>query len=171
MKTKIGVYLTDDVARLFKRAMKRPGATKSGLVNEALRLFLTPPPEKRSSDEILQHLKRLAKRLRQVHREAEVMSETLALFVRYFLTMPPPLPASERKAAEALGRERYQIFIEQITKRITSESGMIADVLRTIVMTHPHLVAEAAADVRRQGAVGAAHGVSPSERVEGFSHA
>jgi hypothetical protein len=159
MKTKIGVYLTDDVARSFKLAMRRPGATKSGLVNEALRLSLSPPPEKRSSDEILQHLKRLTKRLRQMHRETEVMSETLALFVRYFLTITPPLPASERKAAQALGRERYQIFIEQIAKRVTSEAGMIAD------------VAEAAAQVRRQGAVGAGDGPSPSERVEDFSHA
>ncbi len=42
MKPKIGVYLTNDVAKLLKLAVKRSGATKSDIVNEALARFLDP---------------------------------------------------------------------------------------------------------------------------------
>ena len=154
MKTKIGIYLDADVARSFKIALRQPGATKSKLVNAALRTYLSPPPDPGPGDQVLQHLKRLAKRLRQLHRETEVVSETLALFVRYFLMITPPIQDDERPAAEALGRERYVVFIKEIAKRLASDKGMVADVICTIVRTHPHLVAEVMTEARKADAVG-----------------
>ena len=176
MKTKIGIYLSNDVARRFKVATRRLNATKSGLVNEALCRFFDPPPETDRNDEILRLLKELAKRLRRLQREIDVMTETLALFVRYFLMITPPLPESERTAAEALGRERYEIFVRQIAKRIASDNGLITDVMRSIVETHPYLVAEAVAEARKQNAVGElfpanGHGIQPVERAENLAHA
>jgi hypothetical protein len=53
MKTKIGVYLTRDLARRLKVVMRRHGATKSDLVNEALRQFFDPAPVRDPGDEIL----------------------------------------------------------------------------------------------------------------------
>ena len=154
MKTKIGIYLDLDVARSFKIALRQPGATKSKLVNQALRLYLSPPPEPGPGDQVLRHLKGLAKRLRQLHRETEVVSETLALFVRYFLMITPPIQDDERPAAEVRGRERYVVFIREIAKRLASDKGMVADVICTIVRTHPHLVAEAMTEARRADAIG-----------------
>jgi hypothetical protein len=43
MTLKIGVYLTDDVARRFKVALRRSRTTKSALVNEAIARFPNPP--------------------------------------------------------------------------------------------------------------------------------
>jgi hypothetical protein len=177
MKTKIGVYLTDDVARRLKGATRRRRATKSDLVNEALRRLFDPPaPAQDRSEEILRLVQGLAKRLRRLHRELQVTSETLALFVRYYLMVAPPIQESERRAAEALGRERYAVFIRQIAKRITSDKGMITEVVRTIVMTHPHLVAEAMAEARGQKAIrdmflADGQASRPGECAENPSHA
>ncbi len=155
MKTKIGIYLSADVARHFRIATRRRNATKSDLVNEALRRFFHPPaPEADRSDELLQLMTRLEKRFRRLQRDVLVMSETLALFVRYSLMVTAPIPESERQAAQALGRKRYDVFIREVAKRVASDKGMIADVIRTVVRTHPHLVAEAMAEVRREDAVG-----------------
>jgi hypothetical protein len=171
MKTKIGIYLSADVARRFKVATRRRNATKSGLVNEALRrLFQPPAPEADRGDEILQLLTSLAKRLRRLQRELLVMTETLALFVRYSLMISPPIPESEREAAEALGRKRYEVFIREIAQRVTSDKGMIADVIRTIVRTHPHLVAEAMTEARSENAIGDMF-PSNGHGVGGMSHA
>jgi hypothetical protein len=169
MKTKIGIYLSTDVARRFKIAIRRRSATKSDLVNEALRRFFHPPEADRS-DETLQLMTRLEKRVRRLQREGLVMSETLALFVRYSLMVTAPIPESERQAAEALGRKRYEVFIREVAKRITSDKGMIADVIRTIVTTNPHLVAEAMAEARREDAVGDMF-PSNGHSVGGMSHA
>jgi hypothetical protein len=94
MTLKIGVYLTDDVARRFRLALKRSRMTKSALVNEALARFLSPPAAREPGQEVLQALTALAKRVRRLQREALVISETLALFVRYLLMVTPPIPES-----------------------------------------------------------------------------
>ena len=146
MKRKIGVYLTDDVAKRLRIAARRPGMTKSDIVNEALRRFLDPPPEKEYGEEVLGRLRGLAKRLRQVHRDVEIVAESFALFARYFLMINPPLPQSQQNAAEMLGRQRYEVFVRQIARRVASDRNLISDVMRTIVATHPDWVARPIAD-------------------------
>jgi hypothetical protein len=39
-----------------------------------------------------------------MHREMQVMTETLALFARYVLTVTPPPPEHERHETEVVGR-------------------------------------------------------------------
>ena len=136
MKPKIGVYLTNDVAKLLKLAVKRSGATKSDIVNEALSRLLDPPPEKDPGEEVLRRLDRLAKRIRRIHRDVEIVAETLALHIRQFLMITPPVPKDEQDAAMKLGRERYEVFIAQIAKRVASDSGMVEEIMEKIAETH-----------------------------------
>jgi hypothetical protein len=136
MKPKIGVYLTNDVAKLLKLAVKRSGATKSDIVNEALARFLDPQPEKDPGGEVLLRLDRQAKVLRRIHRDVEIVSETLALHVRQFLMITPPVPKVDQEAAAKLGRERYAVFVAQITKRVASDDGMVAEIMERIAETH-----------------------------------
>jgi hypothetical protein len=173
MKTKIGVYLTKDVARRLKVVMRRHGATKSDIVNEALRqLFDPPPPVRDPSDEILQRVKAMETRLRHTQRNTVIISEMLGLFVRYYLTIALPVPKSEQETAKALGRERYKIFIQQVAKIIASDRGLLPDVIRAFVVTHPDLVASALAEARRQEAGSAgAHAAQAGAPTEGLSHA
>jgi hypothetical protein len=146
MKIKIGIYLDEDVARRFRIAARQPGATKSALVNEALRRSLNPATESRPSGEVLGSLTGLAKRLRQMHREMQVMTETLALFARYFLTVTPPPPEQERHEAELVGRKRYEVLIAEIGRRLASDRNLVSEVIRSIALTDPDLVARAVAE-------------------------
>ena len=137
MKPKLGVYLTSDVARLLKLAVKRSGATKSDIVNHALARYLDPQPEKDPNRAVLQRLDGLAKGIRRLHRDVEIATETLALHIRQFLMITPPVPKSEQPEAEKLGRERYEVFVRQVTKRIASDDAMVADVMQRIAETQP----------------------------------
>lgn len=106
MKTKIGIYLEEDVARRFKVATRQPGVTKSGLVNEALRRLFNQSPEGAPSEEVSRRLTGLAKRLRQMHRELQVTTETLALFVRTCSQSPRPhrnMSGTRRRLSDANG--------------------------------------------------------------------
>ena len=113
-----------------------------------------------------------------MHRETVVISETLALFVRYVLMVTPPVPESERRGTEALGRERYKVFLREIAKRIASDTGLVTDVMRTIMATHPDLAARAMAEaaVRDRSASGLLpfrdhQAGRPCKVGEGVSHA
>ncbi len=146
MTLKIGVYLTDDVARRFSIALRRSGKTKSALVNEALVRLLDPPTASDPGQDELRLLKALLERVRWLQRETTVLTETLAMFIRYFLMLTPPLPEGEREAAQTIGRQRYDVFVREIARRIVSDNGLISDVMRIIVETRPELAARAVAE-------------------------
>ena len=136
MKPKIGVYLTNDAAKRLKLAARRSGATKSDIVNEALLRFLDPPPEKALGLEVLHRLDGLAKRIRRTHRDVEMVAEILALHIRQFLMITPPVPKVEQDAAMNRGRERYEVFLGQIAKRIASDRGMVEEIMEILAETH-----------------------------------
>ena len=172
MKTKIGIYLEDDVARRFRVAVRQPGATKSALVNEALRRFLNPAPEGAPSEEVSRRLAGLAKRLRQMHRELQVTTETLALFARYVLTVTPPPPEEERHEAEVVGRKRYEVLIREVGRRIASDHTLVSEVIRSFALTHPDLVARAVAEaaIADAGTKPLPFGAATSPTREGLAH-
>ena len=130
MKTKIGVYLTDDVARHLRRAV-RAGGTKSDIVNAALERFLDPASVKGPYAEVLARLDAQRKRLRRIGREVEVIAEAFALFVRYFLMVTPPRPESEQEEARQLGRARLNVFLRAVGRRVASDGGWARDVMQT----------------------------------------
>lgn len=134
MKTKIGIYLTDDVAKRLDRAV-RVGGTKSDIVNTALERFLDPGSAKRPYAEVLARLDAQRKRLRRIGREVEVIAETFALFVRYFLMITPPLPESEQEEARQLGRARLNVFLSEVGRRVASDRGWVADVMQSAART------------------------------------
>jgi hypothetical protein len=164
MKPKIGVYLKPDVAMRLKRAQWQSGATKSDIVNEALARFLDPAPEKDPRAEALQRLAVLTKRVRRLQRDVDIVAESLALHVRQFLMITPPVPQSEHEEAKRLGRERYAVFVAQIAKRIESDNGMVAEIMERIARTKGHRVRQA---------VGHGHGAMLphlSQPLESTSH-
>jgi len=55
-------------------------------------------------------------------RDLAIVAETLALYVRYFLTMTPPLPQSEHQAAQLLGKQRFQVFVAQVAELSSEDS-------------------------------------------------
>ena len=159
MKTKIGVYVTHDVARQLKLAARRSGTTKSDIVNAALERFLCPPlPEDEPGAEARRRLGAIAKKLRRIHRDLEIVAEMFALFVRYFLMITPPLAKCEQDEANKLGRERYQVFVAQIAKRISSDSGLVAEVMETIARTRSVNATGAPPPHTSERQAGASHG-------------
>ncbi|WP_072385455.1 hypothetical protein [Hyphomicrobium sp. CS1BSMeth3] len=134
MKTKIGIYLTDDVARRLDRAV-RAGGTKSDIVNTALERFLDPASAKGPYAEVLARLEAQRKLLRRIRREVEVTAEAFALFVRYFLMVTPPLPESEQEEARQLGRARLKVFLKEVGRRVASDGSWSKDVLQTAART------------------------------------
>jgi hypothetical protein len=159
MKAKIGVYVTHEVAKQLMLAARRSGTTRSDIVNEALERFLSPPlPGEEPGAEAMRQLGAIAKRLRRIHRDLEIVTEMFGLFVRYFLMITPPLPKREQDDAEKLGRERYQVFVAQIAKRITSDKGMVSEIMATIGRTHSGNAADAPPPYAPKRQEGVSHG-------------
>jgi len=147
MKPRINIYLEDHVAAQLTLLSKRPGLNKSRIVNDALDSFLNPERDETFEKAMLRRLDSMSKSQAKIERNESITSETLALFVRYFLTITPPLPQAEQASAHALGKERFEVFIAQVGRRLAQDQNLISEVLERIVENRPDLFTGAASDI------------------------
>lgn len=139
MKPKLSVYLSDQVAKRLTLAANRPGTNKSAIVDAALDRFLNPERDQSGDAALVRRLDRMSRQLGQIDRDLSITAETIALFVRYYLTITPPLPSGDQNAARALGRERFDMFVAQVGKRVASGGRLVADVMERVSASNPDL--------------------------------
>ncbi len=142
-KKRYTLYLSRPLARKFDEVARIRNGAKSALVEEALRESLEPKAMPGVEDGLARRLDDLNKAAKTVERDVAIVTETLALFVRYFLTVTPPLPMSEQEPARILGSERFEVFVAEIGRRLASDHRLVSEVLETIAMQNPDLFATA----------------------------
>lgn len=129
MKPRHHLYLDDELTEQLEALAAKPGSSKSAIVSDALRAFIA----RRGASEIDERLKvrldRVSRQLNRIERDQQILLESLALFVRYYLTVTAPLPEADQEAARALGQERFQAFIDQVGRRITGGRTLAGEVL------------------------------------------
>ena len=131
--------------RLTLVANYRKGA-KSALVEEALDRYLDPERRRILDDATLRRLDTQSKSLSTIARDVAIATETLSLFVRYFLTITEPLPQPEQESARALGRQRFEVFVAQVGRRLASDNRLVSEVLESIRTDNPDLFGAAGDD-------------------------
>src|SRR5262245_24257254 len=75
-----------------------------------------------AEESLARSLDDLKKTIGAMARDLAIVAETLALYVRYFLTMTPPLPQSEHQAAQLLGKQRFHVFVAQVAELSSEDS-------------------------------------------------
>ena len=128
MKPRIGVYLSEQMAARLAAAAKRPGASKSALVEAALAQFFG------SDDEadyfpVDPAFSIISRQLEQLDRNLRVVNETVALQARYQLAVTPPLPAAALRAACVLGSERFDEFAAQVGRRVRLGTSLMQETM------------------------------------------
>jgi hypothetical protein len=118
MKPRHHLYLDDALTDELERLARKPGSSKSGIVADALWAYFSRGAADEIDAVLRVRLDRFTRTLARVERNQEVMLETLALLVRWHLTITPPLAESEQAAARAAGEARFQSFIDQLGRRI-----------------------------------------------------
>ena len=126
MKPRIGVYLSEQMAARLAAAAKRPGASKSALVEAALAQFFGSDDD---SDNLPvdRRLSLMSRQLEQLDRDLRVVNESVALQARYQLAVTPPVPAAALRAACALGSERFDEFATQVWRRVQSGTSLVQE--------------------------------------------
>jgi hypothetical protein len=150
-KKRYALYISRPLASKFDLVAQQRHGSKSAMLEEALRLSLEPQKVPGAEEVLVRRLDELHKVVGTVNRDVAIVTETLALFVRYFLTITPPLPQSEQEPARLLGRERFQVFVAQVGRRLATDHRLVSEVLETISSNSPDLFATAADDAPLHG--------------------
>lgn len=103
----------------------KPGATKSAILVDALTAWLNRRGASELEDRFSLRLDRMTMAIGRVERDAEMLLETLALFVRYELTIHPPLAETD-EAGRASGRARFEAFVEQVGRQVAGGRRTLA---------------------------------------------
>src|SRR6266481_506509 len=141
MKPRVGVYLSEQMAARLAEAAKRPGATKSGLVEAALDRFLGSDDDVGDTATVARRLTGLSRQLEQLDRNLRIANETAALHARFHLAVTPLLPAAAQRSACALGAERFEEFAAQVGRRVDLGLPLMRETIDRLDTTRPVLFA------------------------------
>lgn len=118
MKSKHTFRLPPDLADRLADYARRKRVTQAQVVETALSSFLSPDGSERMEAAFSRRIDKVMRQLDKLDYRAELNSEALALFVRFWLTANPALPDAARAAAQAQGKERFEGFIEALARKM-----------------------------------------------------
>ena len=131
-RARLNIYLELSHARRLEELAAMKGLSKSSIVAAALSSFLSPDSGDQREAVIARRLDRLSRQLDKFERDQNILIETLALYVRYFLTVSTPIPESHQEAARAQGRARFEQFVEQLGRHILKGRSLVKEVFEEI---------------------------------------
>ena len=142
MKRKVTVQLSEELADRLEAAAQRPGTSKTAIVKAALMRYLEPDGDTSEHAALLRRLNWMSRQLEQLDRDLRVVSETTALHARYHLTVTPPLPIREQRAACVVGAERFEVFASQVGRRVHLGTPLMRETLDRLSAADPDLFAD-----------------------------
>lgn len=113
------LFLPKAVAERFEKLAAAPGASKSKLLAAAVDAWLNRRGTDELEERFARRLDRLSNQLARIERDGHVTLESLALFIRYMLTVNPPLSEGD-EAARAIGRDRFAAFVQRVGQQLAS---------------------------------------------------
>lgn len=131
-KLRLNVYFEPGLLAQVDALAVRQKVTKSAVIEAAVASLLSPDAADRREAAITRRLDRLSRQLDRLERDGAIGNEALALFVRFWLTVTPPLPDTAQAAAQAKGRERYDSFIEALGRRLAKGQSFAREVAEEV---------------------------------------
>lgn len=116
---------------MTERAQQRR-LTRTEIVEAALASLLTPDHDERLEAMVTRRLDRMSRQLDRIEWQGELVSETMALLVRHWLTNSPPLLDAALAAAQAVGKKRWEAFVAALARRMEAGPKLASELSREL---------------------------------------
>lgn len=113
------LFLPNPLSERLEALAAKPGATKSAILTDAVTAWLNRRAASELDDRFGLRLDRLSTALARIERDGQVVLETLALFIRFELSIQAPL-AENDQAGRAIGRDRFEAFVAKVGRQIAA---------------------------------------------------
>lgn len=127
-RARLNIFIEPAHAKRLDQLAVHKGVSKSAVIAAALASFLSPDGGDQREAAIAKRLDRLSRQFERLERDQNVLIETLALYVRYFLTVSLPVPEGQQEAARAQGRARFAQFVEQLGRHLQRGRSLVREV-------------------------------------------
>lgn len=129
---RLNLFIPHEHAKRLDELAAKKGVSKSSIVAAALASWLSPDAGDQREAAIAKRLDRLTRQFEKLERDQNIEIETLALFVRYYLTVSTPVPEAHQEAARAQGRARFEQFVEQLGRHLMRGRSLVRDVVEEL---------------------------------------
>jgi hypothetical protein len=127
-RTRLNIFLEPEHAKRLDELATMKGLSKSSIIAAALASFLSPDSADRREAAIGRRLDRLSRQFDQLERDQNILIETVALYVRYYMTVTLPIPEPHQDAARAQGRGRFEQFVAQLARHLQRGNSLVREV-------------------------------------------
>ncbi len=137
MRSRMNVYFPPEMLKQIADLADRKGLSRSAIVEAAVASFVSPDGSDRMEAAFTRRLDRLTRQVQRLERDVGISAETLALFIRFWLTITPPLPEDARSSAQIKGRERFEGFVETLGRRLQKGQSFLREIPDDIAASEP----------------------------------
>jgi hypothetical protein len=123
----LNIFLEPEHAQRLEELSLRRGISKSSIIAAALSTFLGTDGGEQREAVLIRRLDRLSCQFDRLERDQYILVETLALYIRYYLTVSLPVPEAHQEAARAQGRARFAQFVEQLARHLQRGRSLARD--------------------------------------------
>lgn len=128
MRDRLNLTLPVEMIEKIKDLSDRKNISRSAIVEAAIASFLSPDHADQREAAFTRRMDRLSRQVQRLERDLGVTAETVTLFVRFWLTITPPLPSDAQATAQVKGRERYEGFIETLGMRLQKGQSFLREI-------------------------------------------
>jgi hypothetical protein len=129
---RLNLFISPEHARRLDELATKKGVSKSSIVAAALASWLSPDAGDQREAAIARRLDRLSRQFERLERDQNVLIETVALYVRYYLTVTIPVAQVHQEAARAQGKARFEQFVEQLARHLVRGRSLVQDVVEDL---------------------------------------
>jgi predicted transcriptional regulator len=124
-RARLNVFLEREHAKRLAELAAVKGLPKSAIVAAAISAFLSPEAAQSREAALTRRLDKLHSQGERFERDQTILIETVALFIRLYLSVSTPIPESHQEAARAQGKARFEQFITQLGRDLQRGSGFV----------------------------------------------
>ncbi len=125
MKPRHNIYIDEETSAELEALAAKPGASKSAIVSDAIRHYIRHRGAHQIDEALKIRLDRVTRDMGLIRRDLDVLTESLAFFVKLYLTFNAHTPVPDT-SAQAVARDRFQKFIEQVGRQIAGGKRSLA---------------------------------------------
>ncbi len=145
-KAQISVYLDPDTMTMLVDYAARRDLSQSLVAQAAIASFLSPDDADRREAAIAKRLDQLDRRMTRLERDLGIAVESLAVFIRFWLTTTPALPEPAAQAARAKAGERYDAFVSALGQRLAKGPNLRQEIAEDVAASLPDTAQSATLD-------------------------
>ena len=118
-KVRHQLFLAKPLSDRLEALATKPGASKSAILADAVTAWLNRRGTSELDDRFGLRLDRMSTTLSRIERDGDVILETLALFIRFELSIQAPL-AENDQAGRAVAAKRFEAFVMQVGRQVAA---------------------------------------------------